>query len=367
MKARIHPEQTARLAALRRLDILDTPREEEFDEVVRLASRVCGAPIAVINLIDADRQWFKAEVGLGVRETPLDTSICSHVILEKDFVEIADTRADPRMQDNPLCLSEPGLRFYAGALLKTEENGLPIGTLCVLDYEPRKLTALQVETIRVLAHQVMRQLELRYALRRQDVLRREIDHRVKNSLQTVSSLVSMQRMRSGSDETRDALAAVHNRIHAISLLHKELHEASVSDVVDMPRFMASIALLVRSSAPANVLMDIDFDEVELPSNQASALAMIVNEFVANSLKHAFPGARPGRVSVRGRRLDDNTLEVVCEDDGVGAQSKADGPRSQGLGLRIIEASATQLGATLERRSTGAGFGLKLTFLLRRQA
>ena len=122
MKAATHPQQAERLAALYRYDILDTEREADFDDIVELAAELCGAKISVINLIDSDRQWFKAETGLGVRETPLETSICSHVILESDFVEIPDTQADTRTSDNPLCRDEPGLRFYAGALLKSRDG-----------------------------------------------------------------------------------------------------------------------------------------------------------------------------------------------------------------------------------------------------
>ncbi|MGK7652720.1 GAF domain-containing protein [Roseovarius sp. B08] len=139
MEALRHPLQQDRLSALRDFEILDTDPEQEFDEIVKLAAAACGTAISVVNFIDAERQWFKAETGLGVRETPLATSICAHVILEEEFAEIQDTLADPRMQDNPLCCGEPGLRFYAGALLTTQE-GLPLGTLCVLDYEPRELT-----------------------------------------------------------------------------------------------------------------------------------------------------------------------------------------------------------------------------------
>ncbi len=91
MKAQHHPFEPARLAALRAYDVLDTPREADFDEIVMLASPICDAPISVINLIDEKRQWFKAETGLGVRETPLDTSLCAHVILEDEFIEIPDT------------------------------------------------------------------------------------------------------------------------------------------------------------------------------------------------------------------------------------------------------------------------------------
>jgi len=157
-----------RLAALRAYDILDTERDPAFDGIVNLIARVFDAPIGVVNLIDEGRQWFKAEVGLGVRETPLETSFCAHALLEQDRMVIPDATADERFACNPLVTAENGLRFYAGQVLKSAE-GLPIGTLCVLDTRARHEgpTALQLETLEILAAQVMAQLELRRALRLQ--------------------------------------------------------------------------------------------------------------------------------------------------------------------------------------------------------
>jgi two-component sensor histidine kinase len=153
-------DEAERLAALRQYGILDTPRETEFDDVVRIAAHVCDAPIAVVNLIEDRRQWFKAELGLGVRETPLDVSICAHAILQPGLFVVPDTTKDPRFNCNPLVTGDPHLRFYAGALLETPE-GLPLGTVCVLDYKPRELTEEQAFTLQALARQVMAHLELR--------------------------------------------------------------------------------------------------------------------------------------------------------------------------------------------------------------
>ena len=107
MKPNLHPQEEERLRELRRYGILDTEREKDFDELVEIASDICEVPVSVVNFIDAGRQWFKAEVGLGVRSTPIETSLCGHVILQGDFVEIPDTLQDERMADNPLCSSEP--------------------------------------------------------------------------------------------------------------------------------------------------------------------------------------------------------------------------------------------------------------------
>ncbi len=114
--------ESERLAALASYDMLDTPRERDFDEIADLAARICGTPIAVVNLIAEGRQFFKAEVGLGVRETPLDSSFCAKAILEEDFLLVPDATRDHRFDCNPLVTGEPGLRFYAGALLKTEQG-----------------------------------------------------------------------------------------------------------------------------------------------------------------------------------------------------------------------------------------------------
>ncbi len=159
-------DEQARLAALENYAILDTPPERAFDEVVRLAAQICDAPIAVVNLVAGNRQFFKAEIGLGVRQTPLDVSICVHAILRRGLFVVPDTTCDPRFAGNPLVTGSPNLRFYAGALLETEQ-GLPLGTLCVLDHVPRPegLTAQQGFALQVLARQVMSQLELRRALK----------------------------------------------------------------------------------------------------------------------------------------------------------------------------------------------------------
>ncbi|GFE76898.1 PAS domain S-box protein [Novosphingobium sp. TCA1] len=157
-----------RSEALAEYDILDTPREQQFDDIVKLAAAICSAPIAVVNLVGDDRQWFKAEVGLGVRETPLDTSFCAHAILEEDFLEIRDATQDSRFAANPLVDVAGGIRFYAGALLKNQA-GLTIGTLCILDTQtrPHGLSELQRFTLQMLATQVMSQLELRKVARQE--------------------------------------------------------------------------------------------------------------------------------------------------------------------------------------------------------
>ncbi|WP_082167254.1 PAS domain-containing protein [Methylobacterium aquaticum] len=148
--------ESERLAALRAYEILDTPPERAFDDVCQIAVQVCRTPIAVVNLIEDTRQFFKAEIGVGVRETSLDVSICRQAILQQDLVVVPDLSGDSRFACNPLVTGEPHLRFYAGAVLRTSE-GLPLGTVCVLDHNPRPqgLTSEQAEVLQALARQVM--------------------------------------------------------------------------------------------------------------------------------------------------------------------------------------------------------------------
>jgi two-component sensor histidine kinase len=353
-----HPRQAERLNALSSYDILDTPREEEFDDIVDLVSRITEAPVAVINFIDADRQWFKAEVGLGVRSTPLETSLCSHVILENDFVEIPDTLADPRMCDNPLCTAEGGFRFYAGALLKTADN-LPIGTLCVLDNRPRTLTELQRDTIKVMAQRVMRELELRLALKRQGLLRREVDHRVKNSLASVAAIISLQASRSELEPTRDALNAVLSRLGALESLHEELHQDGDGTTVDVARLVERAAAKLRQLLPPGVDIQVDIDPFDVSSDEANAIALTINEFVTNSAKHGLGGSAGGTIRIEGKRGPQG-FRVICHDDGSGdVDSVARIHASTGLGARVIRALAASIGARIQWSAADPGIRLEM--------
>jgi len=353
MEAAEHPRQTARLAALRSYGVLDTPRDERFDEIAKLAADLCGAPIAVVNLIDEDRQWFKAETGLGVRETPLATSLCSHAILEEDYLEISDTLEDARMRDNPLCLGEPGLRFYAGALLKSAD-GLPLGTLCVLDHRPRKLTPLQRDTLRVLARQVMARLDLGVALQRQQLMLKEIDHRVKNSLAAIMSVIRIQLRGSDDEKVNAALRDVETRIGRIALLHEQLYRASSSHEIDFADYVARVGEMLRASVPDGVRIETETVPFLGDARQASQFGVIMTEFVMNSAKHAFPEGRAGTIRI-ALRLEADEIELRCEDDGVGRVNGS--VPGAGLGLRLMQASAQQAGGELEILRGARGFGV----------
>ncbi|HEV2695880.1 MAG TPA: GAF domain-containing protein [Verrucomicrobiae bacterium] len=160
MKAPLPPNEASRLEALRSYHVLDTAPEQAYDDVTRIASAICGVPIAIMAMIDTDRQWFKSKVGVENSETPRDQAFCAYTIHETSILEVEDATRDTRFSDNPLVLGNPNIRFYAGAPLITPE-GQALGSLCVIDQHPRKLTDDQKASLSGLARLVMNNLELR--------------------------------------------------------------------------------------------------------------------------------------------------------------------------------------------------------------
>jgi adenylate cyclase len=165
-----------RLTALRALDILDTAPEIAYDEIAELAAHICGCPVAYISFIDDDRRWLKAKYGLPpeIIEAPRDTAVCSTTICGVDVLVVPDMTQDPRFDRSPMVVGDPRCRFYCGMPLITNE-GYALGTLCVMDFEPRQLSFEQIESLRRLSRQVLTQLELRRKLIEHDQTIKELD------------------------------------------------------------------------------------------------------------------------------------------------------------------------------------------------
>jgi PAS domain S-box-containing protein len=187
VRAPLPPDEEERLKALRRYGILDTDPEQEFDDITLLASHICGTRIASITLIDETRQWFKSKIGIDVSETSRDVAFCAHGILQSGVFVIKDARTDARFADNPLVADDPGIRFYAGAPLKTPD-GHALGMLCVIDQVPRDLSDEQKTALAALSRQVVAQLELRRgfaALRRAEESLRLLNSAVMQSRESI--------------------------------------------------------------------------------------------------------------------------------------------------------------------------------------
>lgn len=152
-----------RLDTLRLYKILDTANEQAFDDLTRLAATICGVPISLVSLVDENRQWFKSHYGLTTTETPRDQAFCAYAIEGHDVMIVEDAKTDARFANNELVTAEPNIRFYAGAPLVVE-SGITLGTLCVIDREPRRLSANQLDALGVLRDAVVAQMKLRRTL-----------------------------------------------------------------------------------------------------------------------------------------------------------------------------------------------------------
>ncbi|RVT84478.1 GAF domain-containing protein [Rhodobacteraceae bacterium CCMM004] len=361
MTASTTRRNAARLHTLRGYDVQQTETAREFDDLAGLAAEICGAPIGLVSLVEETRQVFIGVHGLHLRSTPIEQSICVQVMFDAGTTVIEDTRADPRTDANPLCVSGPRpLLFYAGAPLKAP-NGQPLGTLCVLDERPRQLSESQRRHLEILADQVMAQLNLRRTLRRAEILRREVDHRVKNSLQSVASLARLQARRVHSDEAREVLDVVGRRIATVAALNSELYKTSRSERVELAPFLSTVTDLIRESAPDGVTVSLGVDPVSVGAGAAGALAIVVNEFATNAFKHAFPDDRPGTVTITARQVAPGEMVLTCADDGVGMPR--DAPPSEGLGMTIIRSAIEQLEGEERSPTPVAGHAIEIAFSL----
>lgn len=181
LRPRIPKHEKERLASLEELNILDTHLEEAYDQITKLAAEICDVPICLISLIDGNRQWFKSRYGLEASETPRDYAFCAHAINEEGLFEVNNALEDERFHDNPLVVGAPNVIFYTGAVLKTLDN-MELGTLCVIDNQPRELNEFQKRALQTLADQVVSQLELRRHIQRLDqannLIKRESEKRM---------------------------------------------------------------------------------------------------------------------------------------------------------------------------------------------
>ncbi|KQQ80117.1 histidine kinase [Xanthomonas sp. Leaf131] len=366
--------EALRLQALRSYAILDTPREAAFEDITRLASIICQTPIALISLVDADRQWFKSELGMGERETPLFKSMCAHALLDSDVLVVPDTRQDIRFSRNPLVTGESPLYFYAGAVLKTSE-GLPLGTVCVLDRQPRQLSDEQVDALRALARQTMAQLELRRALqtaeesdRYRSRLMAIAGHDLKTPLRTAAYAIDKMRRHANVDSiptlvtARDAIGLVARSLDELATL-AAASKTSTPDLQPLALEDVLHAVLGVWRQPAiDKCLALRHVHTSLRvRSHPTLLTTLIGNLVGNAVKYT----ERGRVLVGTRRRPGYAVVEII-DSGIGlnleqpdqvfqAFRQAD-PTSEGLGigLWIVHRTAETLGCEVDVRPRPQG-------------
>ena len=337
----IPDNEPERIAAVQRYQILDTPPDGIFDRVTAIAARRFKAPIAIISIVDHDRIWFKSHHGLDVEEISRDPGLCASAILSEDAHVLIDASTDPRSLANPLVAGDFGLRFYAGVPLRTSD-GFNLGTLCVIDKEPRPVDQGQIDDLTDLASLVVDQLELRLAARRAvaqaELLAREIDHRIMNSLQFVAGLLSMQSRSAADDEVASQLTEAATRVAAVARVHRNFYSSDTDEV-------SCLAFLTRLCADLSDIcgmpIEVSGDEGTVPTTLIQPIGLLTNELVTNAAKH---GA--GKVEVIYKVAGDRGELSVC-DQGRGVPAGFDPATSKGLGMKVVTLLAKQLGGALE--------------------
>jgi signal transduction histidine kinase/ActR/RegA family two-component response regulator len=411
-------DEGRRLAVLESYGILDTPPEKAFDDVVKLTGQLLDAPIVAVNLIARGRQWFKSEIGLGIREMPLDDSICRFALIEGQGMVVPDTLEDVRFQCNPLVTGAPGLRFYAGQVLRTRD-GVALGTLCVLDTAPRPqgLTAQQAFTLSTLARQIMSQIELRKALadqqaliaqqaatqaalrladRKKDEFLAMLAHELRNPLAPITAAAAILT----SFKFDEAMVKRTSAIIARQAGHMT---ALIDDLLDVSRVtrgkveLETVDLDIRDVIADAVeqvrpLIERHAHRLDLQLATGDAivtgdrkrLVQVMTNLLSNAAKYTPDGGRIdvvldtvyAKVHAKVHRTapdaDAGTLSIVIRDNGIGmapeliasafdlfSQGAQGLDRSQGglgIGLALVKSLLQLHGGTIAAESGGTGMG-----------
>jgi len=338
-----------RMAAVRRYDILDSPPDGAFDRITALAARRFKVPIAIISIVDEDRIWFKSHHGLAVEQIGRDPGLCASAILSCDPHILTDASVDPRSLANPLVAGDFGLRFYAGVPLTTTE-GHNLGTLCIIDKKARPIDQDGIDDLKDLASVVMDQLELRLsagvAVSQAKLMAQEIDHRVMNSLQFVSGLLSMQSRSPEVGAAAPHLQLAANRVAAVAQVHRHFYAegaVTTSCITFVRRLCADLANVLGRE------IEVRGDEGEVPTRWIQPIGLLVNELATNAAKHG-----EGQIDVV-YEIGEDGHALIVSDEGTNLPEGFD-PTAQNksLGMRVVTSLAKQLGGELTAGHTPSG-------------
>lgn len=392
--APLPPDEAQRLAALQAYDILDTLPEQDYDDIAHLASAICGTPIALVSLIDKDRQWFKARVGLDVPETHRDLAFCGYTILNpKQPMIVTDTFKDERFHDSPLVSGDPHIRFYAGAPLVTP-RGEALGSLCVIDRIPRQLTEIQIQALNILSRNVINKLELIRANRdlsqnnqtmeglvqKLSESNTELDkfaataaHDMQEPLRTIAGLASFmgdEYANAMPADAKDSLEDMKLSVVRLQQLTRDLLENARANN-DQSRRTAvdgnsiinqTLQNLKKLIGETGTIIRAD----ELPEVTCNALQImrVLQNLIVNAIKYQ-PSGRSPEIRILFSETDRHH-QIAIQDNGRGIEPKylekifqpffrldrKDDPDGNGIGLAICRKIAVNHGGNLWAESNG---------------
>lgn len=347
LKPSNHPLESQRLASLRSYHVLDSLPEAVFDDITKIAAHICDVPIATISLIDEKRQWFKSNLGLGKSETTREVSFCGHTILGDGLMEVPDTHKDQRFIDNPLVTEGPKIRFYAGAQL-TDENGLPLGTLCVIDSKPRVLSSEQRSALSALARLVVNQLEIRKTnlglqnllvrFTEDDPAKKErlaaigqlssgVAHEINNPLTIIMGMLQVLELKVGRHEEVDReVSALKKAAGRVAQVVSGLKDFAQQRTLSAKRSLSSHELLQKlqlrfsplaQSLGVNVLWPLE-DATRVSADEAQ-IFLAIEHVIKNAIEAAAQSAERA-VKIDCYREQDAWV-LRCTDSGAGIASQ----------------------------------------------
>jgi len=366
-KPEIPDNEKERLKELRRLNILDSEQETDFDELVELASIICGVPISLVTLVDVDRQWFKSKKGLDVESTHRDVSFCGHAIHDDEIFVIENAVADKRFFDNPLVTDDPNIRFYAGMPIKSE-NGFNLGTLCVIDTKPKKLNEQQLKALKILSRQVSKLIELRDKKNELEINNEKLEslnqlnnritgiisHDLKGPINSLRAYMNSKYIDSDNPEDLAQLfPLVKDNLNSLNELVENLLEwsRSTNDVnftkVKINELVLEICYLFEVNAlEKNIELNCEIkDEVKVIADNAM-LRFILRNLINNAIKFT----ENGKVKIESEISENNHVIIKVIDDGVGISSDL---------LERIKLKDKKVSTKGTRNEKGTGLGLQL--------
>lgn len=391
--ARLPHNERERLDALIRYEILDTDAEELFDSIAEVAATICDVPIALISLIDKDRQWFKAKVGLDARETPREYAFCAHAILDpEELLVVPDATEDPRFSNNPLVTGAPDIRFYAGAPIVTSDHQA-LGTLCVIDRKERELTERQRHALQQLSKQVCANLELRLARKKLEqlnesknrffsILAHDLRSPIASILGIAELLVDPELNLSPEDEAKFK----HHLLTSAQATHEtaagllEMIQFEQGQFSFEPRFIkinevieTSEKMLFGMAQKKDLAIDIACDPSIEVWADLGLLQSITQNLLSNAVKFAPAASRVSidvetseqsvTLSVKdtGKGIEPDRLATIFELESLYSTEGTGGEKGTGLGLTLCKQFAERLGGSLRLESKiGSGTQAYLT-------